>query len=79
MNKRQQEKYYKNKFKRLFSVLFEMQGVRVKPSRVKLDPRGIYWEHDTPNMAAKAAGYELRLHFGSKEAADDPVNNNPGI
>lgn len=75
MNKRQQEKYYKNKFKRLFSVLFETQGVRVKPSRVKLDPRGFYWEHDTPNMAAKAAGYELILHFRSKEEAKDEQSN----
>lgn len=67
MNRRQAEKHFRRKWRRLFSELFETQGVRVKPSRVKLDPKGIIDIGDELKVTAKAAGYELIIHFRPKE------------
>ena len=79
MNRRQTEKHFKRKWRRLFSDLFAKQGVRIKPSRVKLDPKGIIDEENELRVAARAAGYELIVHIKDKEAADDPINNNPSL
>lgn len=75
MNRRQTEKHYRRKWRRLFSDLFAKQGVRIKPSRVKLDPKGIIDEENELRVAAKAAGYEVILSFKVKEEAKDEQSN----
>lgn len=71
MNRRQTEKHFKRKWRRLFSDLFEKQGVRIKPSRVKLDPNGIIDKENELRVAARAAGYELIVHIKGKEEKDE--------
>ena len=77
MNRRQIEKKYKRKwqelFADLFADLFAINGVKAKPSRIILDPRGMVRGDNELTMAAQAAGCELILHIkpkGKEEAKD---------
>lgn len=64
MNQRQKQKHYKRKFRRSLAHLFLLEGIRIKPSRIKVTT---ILEGDDPRMVGTAAGYEIILHFKSKE------------
>lgn len=66
MNRRQIEKKYKRKWRELFADLFAINGVKAKPSRIILDPRGMVRGDNELTMAAQAAGCELILHIKPK-------------
>lgn len=69
MNRRQTQKHFKRKWQRLFADVFSKSGVRIKPSRVKLDSSLTICEDNEIRVGARAAGVEMILHIKDKEAA----------
>ena len=58
MNKRQTEKYYKNRFRKVFAyILSGATGMKIKPSRVRLIVKNTDDEH---YMLGSCREYSLR-------------------
>ena len=67
MNRRQIEKKYKRKWQELFAELYDHLGVRVKPSRVRLQPARLIKGENELRMTARAAGVDFTLCFTPKK------------